>query len=76
MWGPKEDIFRTVCHCPAPDIQKIQNLGSYVLEAQGSRKHNGEWPNKPGVQILTVRLVILFDSLFYRSCDCLLIFCV
>jgi len=31
-------------------MQKIQNLGSYALEAQGSRKHEGEWPNKPGIQ--------------------------
>jgi len=31
-------------------MQKIQKLGSYKLEAQGSRKHEGEWPNKPGSQ--------------------------
>jgi len=31
-------------------MQKTQNLGSYVLEAQGSRKHEGEWPNKPSSQ--------------------------
>jgi len=31
-------------------MQKIQNFGSYILEAQGSRKHEGEWPNKPGSQ--------------------------
>ena len=29
--------------------QKIQNIGSYVLD-QGSRKHEGEWHNKPGSQ--------------------------
>ena len=29
-------------------MQKIQNSGSYVPEAQGSRKHEGEWPTKPG----------------------------
>jgi hypothetical protein len=31
-------------------MQKIQNLGSCVLDAQGSRKHEGEWANKPGSQ--------------------------
>ena len=31
-------------------MQKIENHGSYVLEAQGSRKHEGEWSNKPGSQ--------------------------
>jgi len=31
-------------------LRKIQNVGSYVLDAQGSRKHEGEWPNKPGSQ--------------------------
>ena len=31
-------------------MQKIQNLGSNVLEAQGSRKHKDEWANKPGSQ--------------------------
>jgi hypothetical protein len=25
-------------------MQRIQNLGSYVLDAQGSRKHEDEWP--------------------------------
>ena len=25
-----------------------QKLGLYVLEAQGSRKPEGQWPNKPG----------------------------
>ena len=29
-------------------MQKIQNTGLYVLEAQGSRKHEGECPTKPG----------------------------
>jgi hypothetical protein len=29
-------------------MQKIQNLGSYVLDVQGSKKHEGEWPNKSG----------------------------
>jgi hypothetical protein len=28
-------------------MQKIQNLGSYVLGARGSRKHKGKWPDKP-----------------------------
>jgi len=28
-------------------MQKVQNLGSYVLEAQGSRKHEDEFPNRP-----------------------------
>jgi len=32
------------------DMQKIQNLESCVLDVQGSRKHDGEWPNKPGSQ--------------------------
>jgi len=32
------------------DTQKIQNVGSYVLDDQGSRKHDSEWPNKPGSQ--------------------------
>jgi hypothetical protein len=31
-------------------MQKIQHPGLYVLEAQGSRKFEGEWPNKPGSQ--------------------------
>jgi len=30
--------------------QKKQNTGSYVLEDQGSRKHEGECYNKPGSQ--------------------------
>ena len=25
----------------------MQNFGSYVLGAQGSRKHEGKWPAKP-----------------------------
>jgi len=29
-------------------VQKIQNLWSYVLDIQGSNKHEGEWPNKSG----------------------------
>ena len=32
------------------DMQKIQNHGSYVFDAQGSRKHEAEWPHKPGSQ--------------------------
>ena len=31
-------------------MQKIQNAGSYFPEAQGSRKHEGEWPYKLGSQ--------------------------
>jgi hypothetical protein len=31
-------------------MQKIKNLGSYILKAQGSRKYEGEWPNKHGSQ--------------------------
>jgi len=31
-------------------MQKILNLGLCVPDAQGSRKHEGEWPNKPGSQ--------------------------
>jgi len=31
-------------------MQKIENFGSYVLGAQESRKHEGEWPNKAGSQ--------------------------
>jgi len=34
-------------------MHKIQNLGLYVLDAQGSRAHEGEWPNKPGSQYQT-----------------------
>jgi len=34
-------------------MHMIQNLGSYVLDAQGSRTHEGEWPNKPGSQYQT-----------------------
>jgi len=30
--------------------QKIQNLGLYVLDIQGSKIHEGEWPNKSGRQ--------------------------
>jgi len=31
-------------------MQMIKNLGSYVLKALGSRKHEAEWPNKPSSQ--------------------------
>jgi len=31
-------------------MQNIQNLVSCVLENQGSRKREGEWPNKSGCQ--------------------------
>ena len=47
------DERRWCTHCaslPGTGLQKIQNLGSYVLEVQGSRKHEGDWSNKPGSQ--------------------------
>jgi hypothetical protein len=31
-------------------MRKTQNPGSYMLQVQGFRKHEGEWPNKPGSQ--------------------------
>jgi hypothetical protein len=31
-------------------MQQIRNLELYVLDAQGSIKREGEWPNKPGSQ--------------------------
>jgi hypothetical protein len=46
----KEKIVYNVCYCLALACKKIEDLGSYVLEAQRSRKHEGEWPNKPGSQ--------------------------
>jgi len=32
---------------PGTGMQKIQNLGSYVFDTQGSRKHEGDEPEKP-----------------------------
>jgi hypothetical protein len=32
------------------EMQKTLNLESYVPEVQGSRKHEDEWPSKPGSQ--------------------------
>jgi hypothetical protein len=39
-------------------MQKIQGLGLYVLNAQGSRKHDGEWPNKPASQYQAWRNIV------------------
>jgi hypothetical protein len=39
-----------LCVTSGIGMQKMQNLGSYVLETQGSRKQGGEWSNKSGSQ--------------------------
>lgn len=46
--GGKIRYFAYFMSLPSAGMQKIQNLVLYVLEAQLSRKHEGEWPNKPG----------------------------
>jgi len=47
MHGDEKDNVCTFMSLFGTDMPKIQNLGSYVLDTQGSRKHDGEWPNKP-----------------------------
>jgi hypothetical protein len=45
----KEDSLHIEC-LSSTGMQKIKNLGLYVLKALGSRKHEGEWHNKPSSQ--------------------------
>jgi len=40
-------------------MQKILNLGLCVPDAQGSRKHEGEWPNKRGSQYQSWRNTLI-----------------
>jgi len=47
MEGTKKKMVYVLCVIVHTGMQKIWNLGPYVLDAQGSRKHDGEWPNKP-----------------------------
>jgi len=46
MAGTKKKMVYVLC-VVRTGMQKIWNLGPYVLDPQGSRKHDGEWPNKP-----------------------------
>jgi hypothetical protein len=52
------DEIRQCTYCvvlSGTGMQKIQNLVPCVLDAQGSRKHEVEWPNKFGSQYLSRR---------------------
>ena len=52
LWGPNKKVAYCVSWS-GTGTHKIQNLGPYVPEAQGSRTHEGEWPNKPGSEYQT-----------------------
>jgi hypothetical protein len=43
----KEDSLHIFMSLSSAGMQKIQNFGLYVLNAQGSRQHEDEWLNKP-----------------------------
>jgi hypothetical protein len=45
-WDEREDKCTYCMSLCSTGMQKIQKLGLCVLDTQGSRKHEGEWPNK------------------------------
>ena len=48
LCGDKKECIAHIVSLSGIGLRKIQNLGSYVLDPQGSVKYEGEWPNKSG----------------------------
>jgi hypothetical protein len=58
LWGPNKKIAYIFVSLSGTGMHKIKNLGSVVLDAQGSRQHEGEWPYKPGSQYQTWHITL------------------